>query len=138
MSDNEALEAFLSWDKTVVVHPEVPRQQAFVGGYQAALAHAREIGPCGHPKICEGMALDGKSCGWCADIADLHVIAGHLSKIYDYMTNGKITKPMTLPSVVISEHEDLDLEDWAEREAEIRRDALRYWDVDSNASRSAD
>ncbi len=61
---------------------------------------------CDHPAACEGLALDEKSCGWCADLHDLRALVDNVTKIYDYMTGGKVSKPLTLPSVVIAIHED--------------------------------
>ena len=62
--------------------------------------------PCGHPAACKGMALDGKTCGWCADLADEKVIMEHLTTIYMYMSNNVVSKPMTLPEEVIALHEN--------------------------------
>ena len=62
--------------------------------------------PCGHPAACMGMSLDEKSCGWCADLADETVLCEHLTTVYMYMSNGIVSKPMTLPEVVIMLHED--------------------------------
>lgn len=38
---------------------------------------------------------------------DFAVMCGHTSRIYDYVTHGRISKPMTLPSVVIAESDHL-------------------------------
>lgn len=74
--------------------------------------------PCGHPKACEGLAGesgDKPGCGWCADLQDLSMLAGHLSTVYDHFSEGRITKPNTLPEEVIRLAGDLET-DRAEKE----------------------
>lgn len=40
------------------------------------------------------------------ELADIGILVQHLTKIYDYASGGKVTKPMTLPEVVIALSED--------------------------------
>lgn len=81
---------------------------------------------CGHPIECLGMAADDKGCGWCGDIADMGVLADHLSRTYDHFSGGRISKPMTLPSEVFDVANELENERIAEmvkEELEARREA---------------
>ena len=68
------------------------------------------------------MALDGKSCGWCADLEDERILSDHLTKIYMYMTEGRISKPMTFPTEVIDVHEDLEQKHFKEMLAEAMKE----------------
>ena len=68
---------------------------------------------CGHPEDCDGMAGEEGNqpgCGWCADIADNGVLIDHLSRTYDHFTDGRISKPMTLPEEVFRVADDLETE----------------------------
>ena len=87
-------------------------------GYAQA---ASAILECGHPAQCLGTALDGIGCGWCADIVDMGVLINHLSRTYDYFTDGRVSKPMTLPEVVFRIADDLErerFEEWQEEQQE--------------------
>lgn len=41
------------------------------------------------------------------ELADFHMVVDHCSKVYDHFTNGRISKPQTLPSEVIAVAEDI-------------------------------
>lgn len=100
------------------------RGSDFGAGWDDAIAYGQEPTKCGHPGPCRGLALDGNSCGWCADIQDMGVLSDHLSVIYDYMSGGRISKPMTLPEEVIEVHEELDTEEHREELSEEISEAI--------------
>jgi len=84
---------------------------------------------CGHPVACEGKSGttgDQPGCGWCADISDMGMLVDHLTRTYDHFTNGRISKPNTLPEEVFVMADDLATEeaDSLARENERLREAL--------------
>lgn len=44
---------------------------------------------------------------WCGDIQDLETVCHNLSIVYEHFTQGRVSKPMTLPKVVIAIADDL-------------------------------
>jgi hypothetical protein len=62
----------------------------------------------------------------CDEFADFQMVIDHCSKIYAHVTNGRISKPNTLPSVVLSVAEELE----EERTTEAIREALDGIEVD--------
>jgi len=53
------------------------------------------------------------------EIHDVQMLEEHCSRVYAYMTDGRITKATTLPEVVIATFEDLDTERQEERDKAI-------------------
>lgn len=70
----------------------------------AAAADAEKL-VCGHPACCIGKVDEHNPneephCLWCGDIQDLSTVLNNLAEVYSHITNGRVSKPMTLPSVV--------------------------------------
>jgi hypothetical protein len=70
---------------------------------------------CGHPETSIGKVNEDDNnetphCLWCGDIQDMGTLVQHVTTIYDWATNGRISKPMTLPSEVIAVAEDMETE----------------------------
>ncbi len=70
---------------------------------------------CEHPARCLGQVHEEDEseephCLWCGDIADLAMLVKHCSTIYSYVTDGRITKPNTLPEEVQRVADDLETE----------------------------
>lgn len=70
---------------------------------------------CGHPARCLGRVHEEDQseephCLWCGDIKDMGMLVRHLSTIYGYITDGRITKPNTLPEEVERVADDLETE----------------------------
>ncbi len=63
---------------------------------------------CSHPVECIGKVheSDTPHCLWCGDLKDLSFVLESLGKVYCHVTGGHISKPMTLPEVVIAVADD--------------------------------
>ena len=63
---------------------------------------------CGHPTICHGKVneSDEPHCLWCGDIKDLETVCHNLALVYDHVTGGRVSKPLTDPQVVIALADD--------------------------------
>lgn len=65
---------------------------------------------CGHPSVCIGKVSNDSAeephCLWCGDITDLETVCNNLALVYDHVTGGKVSKPMTDPDVVIALADD--------------------------------
>lgn len=63
------------------------------------------------------------------EFADFQVVCDHCTQIYFHVTNGRISKPMTLPSIVLAISDDLDTEQQeaaiAEATADLREQLAR-------------
>lgn len=90
---------------------------------------------CGHPAAALGRVnADDKSepvhCLWCGDIADLDQVLRNLGEVYDHVTGGRISKPLTHAAEVIREAERVEEErtqaavDELTLEVLVERDAL--------------
>ena len=85
------------------------------GDVMHKLEKAKQLMDCGHPKYCIGRVnehdrTEPLHCLWCGDIADMKMLADHCSKIYYAMTDGRISKPNTLPEEVERIANDLETE----------------------------
>jgi hypothetical protein len=76
---------------------------------------------CGHPKQC---ITETGNCVWCGDITDMAMLVKHCSTIYSSVTDGRISKPNTLPEEVERVAGDLETE---RSEAGVK-DALADYD----------
>jgi hypothetical protein len=56
------------------------------------------------------------------ELHDYHVVTSNVSKVYDSITNGRISKPNTLASAVIAVVEDIQNEEINEIQKDIRRE----------------
>jgi hypothetical protein len=70
---------------------------------------------CGHPKQCIGRVheedeTEEPHCLWCGDIKDMEMLVRHLTHIYSAITDGRISKPNTLPDEVERVAGDLETE----------------------------
>jgi hypothetical protein len=70
---------------------------------------------CGHPKQCIGRVHEEDEseephCLWCGDITDMAMLVKHCSTIYSAITDGRISKPNTLPEEVERVAGDLETE----------------------------
>jgi hypothetical protein len=79
------------------------------------LGHARQLMDCGHPKYCIGRVnehdrTEALHCLWCGDITDMAMLVRHLTHIYSAITDGRISKPNTLPEEVERVAGDLETE----------------------------
>jgi len=63
---------------------------------------------CSHPINCVGKVHenDEPHCLWCGDLTDLSFVLTNLAKVYDHVTGGLISKPMTPADVVIAHADD--------------------------------
>ena len=54
----------------------------------------------------QGRRIEGLERQVEAEISDMVMVAGEVSKVYDELTRGRISKPNTVASAVISEHDE--------------------------------
>lgn len=85
------------------------------GDVMHKLQRAKELMKCGHPKHCVGRVnehdrTEPLHCLWCGDITDMSMLIRHLTATYSSFTDGRITKPNTLPEEVIAVAGDLETE----------------------------
>ena len=58
------------------------------------------------------------------ELHDAQMYYDHCTRIYDHVTNGRVSKPNTLPSVVIAIHDDLRTKEIDEAREEGRQEAF--------------
>lgn len=75
---------------------------------------------CIHPREAIGKVHENDTphCLWCGDISDLGMLVRHLSTIYMHITNGRVSKPNTLPEAVIAIADDCETKRTEEAVAE--------------------